>query len=111
MVDMPPPGRRGAPLACLSVTLKKMISSSPSQNNGMDCPKKARVVKTASKRLYWRAALIAPIGIASSSEQAKASSESCSVLGRRSPISAITGRLVTSEVPKSPRRALPSQLA
>ena len=78
------------------------INIMPSQNGGNACPKTAKVLPKASRRVPRLTADIIPIGIPVISTNKVADSPSCRLAGANCTTISITGCPVLREVPKSP---------
>ena len=74
-----------------SITAKKKIIIMPSQNGGMDCPKRATSLPTWSQKLSRLIEERIPRGTPITRENMKAAAPSCKVAGRRSRIVSVTG--------------------
>ncbi len=70
---------------------KKYSSSMPRKNVGMDTPMRLNTVKARSRTLYWRRALIMPIGMPISSSKMMPKTAIMTVAGKRCRMDCVTG--------------------
>jgi hypothetical protein len=87
-----------------------MISTMPSQKEGMEMPRKAVPMLTRSTMEFCLTAEMMPMGKAISRAKNIAPNASSMVAGSRSPISLATGCWREKELPRSPR-ARPPKIA
>ena len=70
---------------------KKYIRSMPRKNVGMETPTRLKTVKARSRTLYWRRALIMPIGMPISSSKRMPKTAIITVAGKRCRMDWVTG--------------------
>ena len=87
-----------------STTAKNKISISPSQNAGMDWPSTANTRAALSSTLPRCTAEYMPSGTPTRTLKNIATNPSSTVAGRRSQMCSVTGRRVSTELPKSPTK-------
>jgi hypothetical protein len=93
-----------------SRTEKSRISMMPSQKCGTDRPESARALAARSSGVPRRTAETTPVGMPSTSATSIEASASSIVTGSLEASSSVTGILLRSDSPRSPRRTLLSQI-
>src|SRR5579871_983684 len=83
---------------------KMRIRMSASQNDGMEMPSVATIIDPMSNQEFWRSAARIPSARPSADASTSAATASCTVCGKTSKISCVTGRLSRMEVPRLPCR-------
>ena len=87
-----------------STTANNRMSMSPSQNAGIDWPSTANTRAPVSSGRPRRTAEYMPRGTPMRTLRTMATKPSSTVAGRRSQMCSVTGRRVSTDLPKSPRK-------
>ena len=101
-----PPPVAGSQPRCSENT---KISRNPSQKLGIATPSRATPIAATSSHELRPSAAISPSGTPRAIATTMLASASRPVLPRFSPISVATGRRLRMDIPRSPRRALPTK--
>src|SRR5690606_3356398 len=89
------------------LTAKSKINKRPDQKTGMEMPNKETTVARWARHELRPVAADTPMGTPTATAPPRLSTIRANVLGRREKISVMTGSLVRSDVPKSPRTKSP----